>query len=573
MKNPLKQNHEKSLRKALYTEFIVAIFLPIILIDIFFYGVIRNLIYRNYWNEIVNVIESIDDNMDIYFSQLENQIEMVSTADDIHSFLLGDDSTKTSSEYRLASSYINQSFGGRIDISSIRLYNTAGNLLYYRNAPTFRESSEPDQKLLGELRNSTFGCHCFGVRENTGSTVKSTFTLGCQIDNLETGHTDGYIIVNLNSNMITNIVSWHNINGVLKLNYNGQMVFQKSGDLLAAHKSDGAADREDGYAYHSEKTNFTYLVQEDQSLVLQDIWKNILFMLIGNLICFFIFLFLARRWINEICNSLNKLDSYMKDAESNGFDTIAKVRHGSFIEIKRLVNRFNLMQTEVQDLIQKQRDLFQKQAESEYKALQLQITPHFLYNSLDSINCLALIDGKEDISEMIQSLANIFKYTSHNESAFIPLREEVQHVKDYCLLQAVRYQDRFSVVYHIPESYLDREVIKFMLQPLVENAIKYGMNQKKTGGVIEIGIEETEQTDNIYVRDNGNAFDPEKAKEYNEFFQNPRNSKFNFQNRENIGLENVFYRLKYAFGEKAEMQISLKNGTQINLFLPCSLKN
>ena len=570
MKSPFRHNHEKSLRKTLYTEFIIAIFLPIVLIDIFFYGVIRNLIYQNYWNDIENVIESIDDNMDIYFSQLENQIEMFSTADDIHSFLQGNDNARTSYEYRHASSYINQSFGGRIDISSIRLYNTAGNLLYYRNAPTFSDPSEPDQKLLGELKDSTFGCHCFGVRKNThGSTIESIFTLGCQIDNLETGHTDGYIIVNLNSNMIKDIVSWHNINGILKLNYNNQMVFQKNGDLLARE----TADREDGYAYHSDKTNFTYLVQEDQSLVLQDIQKNTLFMLVGNVICFFIFLFLARRWINEICNSLNKLDFYMKEAENNGFDMIAKIRDGTFIEIKRLVNRFNVMQAEVQDLIQKQKELFQKQADSEYKALQLQITPHFLYNSLDSINCLALIDGKEDISEMIQSLANIFKYTSHNESVFVTLREEIQHVKDYCLLQAVRYQDRFSVVYDIPESYLDREVIKFMLQPLVENAIKYGINQKKTGGVIRIGIEEREQTDNIYVRDNGNAFNREKAKEYNEFFQNPRDSKFNFQSREGIGLENVFFRLKYAFGEKADMQIDLENGTQINLILPRSLRN
>jgi two-component system sensor histidine kinase YesM len=224
---------------------------------------------------------------------------------------------------------------------------------------------------------------------------------------------------------------------------------------------------------------------------------------------------------------------------------------------------------EVDRLQRERNELWREKEDSEYKALQLQISPHFLYNALDSINCLSRIQGKDDISEMIVSLGDIFRYSTANHKYEATLKEEITHVKNYCMLQAIRYQDMFQVDYKIDEKYEETRVIKFMIQPLVENAIQHGMENIRENGKIVIGASESDAAMYIYVWDNGNNFSKEAIEKYQSYFSSEDEGVPEDEGkREKIGILNVHRRLRMIFGMKAGIQIDLSEGTKVSIVIP-----
>jgi two-component system sensor histidine kinase YesM len=227
---------------------------------------------------------------------------------------------------------------------------------------------------------------------------------------------------------------------------------------------------------------------------------------------------------------------------------------------------FRKMKMEVDQLKRERKELLRQKEESVYKALQLQIPSHFLYNALDSINCLSRIYGKDDISEMIVSLGDIFRYSTHTNQYEVTLKEEVKHVKNYCMLQAIRYQDNFLVEYKIDDKYDETRVIKFMIQPLVENAIQHGMDNITKGGKIVIGALELDDMMHIYVWDNGYNFSQEVFEKYQFYFS--REEPEDEVKSEKIGILNVHRRLRMMFGIKAGINIDLSEGTKVCIMIP-----
>ena len=231
-------------------------------------------------------------------------------------------------------------------------------------------------------------------------------------------------------------------------------------------------------------------------------------------------------------------------------------------EIGMIGLEYNKMAENIETLIEKvyKMELTQKQAELEF--LQMQINPHFLYNALDTISWMALAKGNMDVSEMTIALAELLRATIKKES-FITLREEMNTVKDYLLIQQERFGDKISSEYFVEEDAYSCMVPNFILQPVIENAIIHGLEPKIEKGKVSINISIQDEFLTFLVEDNGVGMD---ETEILDLYKKCREN----NTKQSIGLKNVYRRLLLCYGESSMLKIESKKeqGTRISFLIP-----
>ena len=233
----------------------------------------------------------------------------------------------------------------------------------------------------------------------------------------------------------------------------------------------------------------------------------------------------------------------------------------------------NKLACDMEQLIEKRISDEKEKKDLEYKMLQSQINPHFLYNTLNSIKWMAATQGADGIADMTTSLSRLLRSISKGTSHLIPLSEELDLVKDYFNIQNYRYGGAIEFTVTCDDKrLLDVLIIKFTLQPIVENAIFHGLEPRGNTGTIRITVQEEPLSDGqnveIIVYDNGIGIPPEKIKELltdnsaapSEFFKE-------------IGIANVHKRLQYEFGPQYGIRIeSVPNQyTKMHLIIPKNL--
>lgn len=268
----------------------------------------------------------------------------------------------------------------------------------------------------------------------------------------------------------------------------------------------------------------------------------------------------------RIYSRINKLLNKMRRVEKGDMN-ISNVSVEGSDEFAIIDHYFNNMVYKLNDLIQ---DNYVKQIEkreAELDALQFQINPHFLYNTLASINSMASVRGYNEISEMTEKLGDMFRYSINSSSSeFVTLQEEIKHIQNYIDIENIRFGNKIQLFIDIKEPYLKVQVIKFILQPIVENCIKHGFSNPRTEGFIEISVNHKEDQLYIVVADDGKGMDSQVVDVYNTYFQNAMNSKKDYKT--SIGLKNVNMRIKLAFGNEYGLKISSECGTEVTFCLP-----
>ncbi len=214
-----------------------------------------------------------------------------------------------------------------------------------------------------------------------------------------------------------------------------------------------------------------------------------------------------------------------------------------------------------------------KQAQS--IALQSQINPHFLHNTLDSISWAAmrLTGGKNEASVMLSKLARILRYSLDDVDSLVPLRKEIDNTRVYLDLQMLRYKNGFCVKWEIEEEILDCQVIKIMLQPIVENAIQHGLKpmglkpalsgSAAGGGLLLISAKKQHEILVISICDNGTGIPADRLSSIQKALHTDMISQ-----QESIGILNVHQRIQLFYGKEYGVEISSKDGTQVILRLP-----
>ena len=217
-------------------------------------------------------------------------------------------------------------------------------------------------------------------------------------------------------------------------------------------------------------------------------------------------------------------------------------------------------------------DLLKKQAEND--ALQSQINPHFLYNTLETIRGQALEDGSKDTAVMIECLSHIFRYSIDQKQSLITFEDELQNVRDYLKIQQYRFENRFSVRYEVDDedlSLMDQRIPKLTLQPLVENSIKHGLEGFVEGGLIVIRAYTTKRFFYIQVEDNGVGMSPERMKKINASLEaDTADESAEESIQGGIALHNVNRRIKFHYGNSYGLTMAggETGGTVVEICLP-----
>ena len=193
-----------------------------------------------------------------------------------------------------------------------------------------------------------------------------------------------------------------------------------------------------------------------------------------------------------------------------------------------------------------------KEREAELLLLQSQINPHFLYNTLDSIYCKAMIQNNDEIAEMVLALSNLFKATLSKGNTVITVREELEHISRYMAIQKLRYGERFELILDVDEELMDLRIIKLILQPFVENSMYHGLEPKIGGGYIEIRGEVLEGIIYFRVTDNGMGMD-----DPNDIYNG-------------YGVRNVLDRIHLFYGEDYGISVETVTGqkTSVEIRVP-----
>lgn len=205
---------------------------------------------------------------------------------------------------------------------------------------------------------------------------------------------------------------------------------------------------------------------------------------------------------------------------------------------------------------------------SELKALQSQVNPHFLFNTLNSIARLAMLENAQKTQEVVISLADLLRYNLRTLGQMVPLSEEIDHIQSYLHIQKTRFGDRVNYKSEISEEVVRFAVPIMTLQPLVENALVYGLEPKVEGGTITIKAYAEGNYVVIKIEDNGMGMSKERLERVRLMEENQSRR----GHTTGIGIPNVFKRLTHHFGNKCQMLLDSvpQQGTQITILIPQS---
>ncbi len=274
---------------------------------------------------------------------------------------------------------------------------------------------------------------------------------------------------------------------------------------------------------------------------------------------------------HQLTNSLRKLEKRMSLVEKGNFNT--RFFYPYKDEVGSLAKSFNYMTGEIQSLVVKQEETIEElkrerdyvaevekqKRKAELRALQAQINPHFLYNTLNAITWQAADQGAEEISILSNSLGKFFRISLSKGAEVVTLREEIEHVTSYLDIQRIRYHSRLNYQINVEEQWLDYRVIKLILQPLAENSIYHGIKEKQGTGLIRIYEESwgsgKEQILKLIVWDNGAGIPEDKLKVLNDALKKGETDR-----SEGYGIYNVNERLRLFFGEDYGLQFESVTG-------------
>jgi len=262
----------------------------------------------------------------------------------------------------------------------------------------------------------------------------------------------------------------------------------------------------------------------------------------------------------RISNPIYRLQKHMKVVEKGDFDNF-EVRGQK--EVVDLGNSFNKLQQEIKTLMDSLVFEQKEKRKSEFRALQTQINPHFLYNTLDSIVYLSEQGDSEKVQEMVIALSRFFRISISRGKNIISVKEELEHARNYLLIQQIRYNQKFSFRFDVDPNTYEYAVVKLILQPLIENAIYHGINTEVGQGRIEIRSLFEDDKLVLEVENDGYGITQERIEELYDVIGSPDDSR-------SVGLKNVFQRIRLYYGDKSNFTISsiLDENTIIRIELP-----
>lgn len=278
------------------------------------------------------------------------------------------------------------------------------------------------------------------------------------------------------------------------------------------------------------------------------IYITLVFVLLSMLLAFII--------SGRISKPIKKLLKAMKRVGEGDFDIRVSDEKGD--EFGYLSRKFDKMNAEIKKLIEENYIVKIRDKESQIMALNLQLNPHFLYNTLNIINCMLIEDSGKEASEMIIKLRDMLIYSVKNKKELVVFKDDFGWLKNYIHIMSKRYEDKYTICFDIDTRIYNTYVPKLFLQPLIENAIIHGFEETDNGGVILITGSISDNKRIFTVSDNGKGIDKDTCE------------KILSRKNTSIGINNIDSRIKLIYGQEYGVFIKSENGkgAEVSVIIP-----
>lgn len=309
-------------------------------------------------------------------------------------------------------------------------------------------------------------------------------------------------------------------------------------------------------------TSWSYLSNE--VMVFSKWFVGILGIFVVTAIMFNVF------FMNRITGTIGVIVRFMRKAEAG--DLAARVDEKGDDELLLLQKGFNNQMDKISELFDQLKKEQDKKINAELRVLQAQIKPHFLFNTLESINVLAIQNQGKKVNEMVLRLASILRISFQGKEEIL-LRQEIEHVSNYLEIQKFRFEDLFEYSINIPEEMMDTLVLKLTIQPIVENSIQHGFEGIEYTGLLKITGEIKEDRILIRIEDNGIGMTNEQLLKFKYFDDSEvvhDSTDVANHERRGLGLRSVVDRLRFKYGSRYGLFIcsSPGHGTIIQCVIP-----
>ncbi len=381
--------------------------------------------------------------------------------------------------------------------------------------------------------------------------------------------TVGYFRIDMDLNILRDyfIPGYENIDGTVIFDEDNTILFSDKEPVVIPEEILANLEDDIGY-YQNDEELITYGMAENVGWrIAFSVSKDKLYQPLKHIVTVFglvlaavlcVTIAVSGKLFTIVTENFKRLLKGMEEVKAGNLS--ARVHAERQDEIGELISEFNDMVCQVDELVVKveKNQILLNQAE--IKALQQQINPHFIFNILETIMGLASEGMNRQVINVCRSMSAMLRYniTFQNHTR---LENEIAQMKNYVDIIKVRFEDRFEVFYDIDEECMENEIVKFTLQPLVENAVNHGLGNISSGGIIRVRIKKEGEWVAISIYDNGCGIEKEKLEELNrqihETFENPLEY---IDRYKSLGLMNVNLRLRLFFGEKYHIELFSREG-------------
>ncbi|MDC7232257.1 MAG: histidine kinase [Spirochaetales bacterium] len=583
----MKKRFIYSLQYKIIVLALIFVILPLFIINLLTSNRYEKL-YQNAMNDVTTrLAQQINNNIDTYFQKLNSISFMPYYNADIQNIMntiFHEENPGIANDlhvFRMFNDFLFQMSLRDSNICLLSLFDLNGNLIAQKNTSGKYTDSDFFKPYLGDLGAREFRILPTHEQTYVDNSDYRVFSFIRLVKEVKTNTPIGYLVFDVRISCMKDIMK-----GIDSPYYSNVGIFNEKHEVIYRMVDDGSEEifnisrldkitkgntqkiGETEYFFSfsvSEYTGFTTLISTDKETLIEDL----IYLKIRNLLWISVLLVMVLvvtvLGTKKIMVPLQKLVHAMRSVGRGNFK--AQVEIQTRDEIGVLSHSFNQMISYIDELIIMEYQAQLKMKDSELRALQSQINPHFLYNTLESIAMEAEVNGDTDVADMVSDLGNFFRYSVQNKSGFINIITEIEHIINYIAIQNVRFENRIRFSYSISEELRTFSIVKLLLQPIIENSIVHGFKNKTDSLNINLKTELVGEEVSISITDNGKGMSRTELMALKESICRADEDESN-----KIGLKNVQQRIQLIYGKEYKVHIksSENSGTCIAFKIPVS---
>ena len=574
----------KSIQSVIFSTVAFLVLIAVVIVTAVSMRFTNTSIFENSSEYTHTIIQQMNQNIDSYIDYMENIAYLISSNEDVQDYLF-DEKIDNEGRYRILNQF-QTILDSRSDIRNVGIISKNGRMLINDGSKSVNQDLDLNtqewyatalEKPNGPILTSSHVQHIIsgerpwvitlsrGIRDRSGS-----------------GEKEGVFFIDLNYSAISGLCDQSTVGTkgyAFILDAKGNIVYhpqqQQLYNELQTENISLIMDTDedtvltgtgnDGKLYsisRSEKTGWTVVDCTNVKELLSKSRQAQSVYVLTAIILVIVALLFSRFMARSITLPIQKLRDSMKKVQEGDF-SVSDVVVDSKNEIGSLTKSFDVMTHRIHELMEQNVHEQEEKRKSELKALQSQINPHFLYNTLDSIIWMAEGKKNEEVVLMTASLARLLRQSISNEDEVVPIANEVEYARGYLTIQKMRYKDKLEFQIEVDSSILYIPLIKLVLQPIIENAIYHGLKYKESKGLLIVKGFMKDGNAVLQVIDDGVGMDEETlAHIYDKH-------KVNYHSN-GVGVYNVQKRLKLYYGEDYGITYTseLGKGTTATITIP-----